>query len=704
MATYIRSVDGKVQVEIEPGSPATLLPNIGTQGIQKEIDDLEQAITTYRGQPVVVENAADMDDELTIYLYMGSESGYNANHWYYYDGTEWVDGGEYVSNPVLIDDTLTQSGEAADAKVTGDEISALKADLSQVGHPPDLKNSTAEGVDLDISDPQGNVILRLADGHVKTKKFDSSSIDSNTAVDNVSVSGTEDLDITDNNGNAIVQFTSGHIKTKNFDSASPVHRERLDYYAEIEYSGATDIEINQSFRTGDTLIFHTSISDNNITDAIGAYVINYYGITSGGVSILLRSDYGWNFPKVTINQDFVKLKASLPNGLTWGETKDVKFIVYHTFGEDIKRTEISVSPDGSRDYTTLKDALTSMTDNNALTQYIVKVYPGTYNVLSDFTDNEILDENFKGLIVMNGVYVEGVGQRDDIVINGVLEGSTYDSVRNNISPFNMAGDSGLSNMTIIATGMRYCIHDDIGSSASRTHIFKHLTLRASSMTSASAYNITYGAGYGNMKNMLFEDVDFGDAMSTHGTEGWTYSPRIVLENCSAKLYTFGDYASDENVYITMNNCKGVAIRVTRSSESQTQYIRLNGEGTNDIIMDCYEGFVYNLGQCRKYENAYNFSVGQAVKLGTAYGLIATSNRDEMFGIVLGKLDGDTYVQIGGYVDANTFGISGLSVGDYVHLDSNGILASGGNASDAVGIVISTSLFEGGASIKMLGGM
>lgn len=138
MATYIRSVDGKVQVEIEPGSPATLLPNIGAQGIQKEIDDLEQAITTYRGQPVVVADAADMDDELTIYLYMGSESGYNANHWYYYDGTEWVDGGEYVANPVIIDDTLTQSGGAADAKVTGDEISALKADLNDVCNYEDI--------------------------------------------------------------------------------------------------------------------------------------------------------------------------------------------------------------------------------------------------------------------------------------------------------------------------------------------------------------------------------------------------------------------------------------------------------------------------------------------------------------------------------------------------------------------------------------
>ena len=133
MATYIRSVDGKVQVEIEPGSPATMLPNISDKGLQAQIDALRTEIRTYRGQPVVVTDPADMEDELTIYLYMGSEEGFNADHWYYFDGTEWVDGGEYVANPVLVDDTLTQSGEAADAKVTGDEITALKADFNELG-------------------------------------------------------------------------------------------------------------------------------------------------------------------------------------------------------------------------------------------------------------------------------------------------------------------------------------------------------------------------------------------------------------------------------------------------------------------------------------------------------------------------------------------------------------------------------------------
>ena len=47
------------------------------------------------GQPTPVSHASDMTDTSKIYLYTGSESGYNSGHIYYYDGSVWVDGGEY---------------------------------------------------------------------------------------------------------------------------------------------------------------------------------------------------------------------------------------------------------------------------------------------------------------------------------------------------------------------------------------------------------------------------------------------------------------------------------------------------------------------------------------------------------------------------------------------------------------------------------
>ena len=81
------------------------------------------------GSPLTAATAAAMTDQRRVYVYTGSESGYTSGHWYYYDGSAWVDGGVYNAVAVDTDTTLTISGKAADAKKTGDEISQIKEDL-----------------------------------------------------------------------------------------------------------------------------------------------------------------------------------------------------------------------------------------------------------------------------------------------------------------------------------------------------------------------------------------------------------------------------------------------------------------------------------------------------------------------------------------------------------------------------------------------
>jgi len=72
-----------------------------------------------------VSTAAGMTDHNVVYLYTGTESGWNQGHMYYYNGTTWVDAGIAVT-----DTTLSVAGLAADAKKTGDEIADLKEDLN----------------------------------------------------------------------------------------------------------------------------------------------------------------------------------------------------------------------------------------------------------------------------------------------------------------------------------------------------------------------------------------------------------------------------------------------------------------------------------------------------------------------------------------------------------------------------------------------
>lgn len=98
----------------------------------------EAARSNAYGSPLTASTAAGMIDTAKVYVYTGSETGYTAGHWYYYNGSVWADGGVYNSIAVQTDTTLTLPDHAADAKVTGDTL-AEKADKDGV-------IATAEGL------------------------------------------------------------------------------------------------------------------------------------------------------------------------------------------------------------------------------------------------------------------------------------------------------------------------------------------------------------------------------------------------------------------------------------------------------------------------------------------------------------------------------------------------------------------------------
>lgn len=60
----------------------------------------------YVGSPLVATLQSAMTNTSKVYVYVGSESGMSAGHWYYYNGSSWADGGVYNS---IADDVATNA-------------------------------------------------------------------------------------------------------------------------------------------------------------------------------------------------------------------------------------------------------------------------------------------------------------------------------------------------------------------------------------------------------------------------------------------------------------------------------------------------------------------------------------------------------------------------------------------------------------------
>ncbi len=86
-----------------------------------EVREIAEGATA--GAPIPKSLASEMV-EGGVYLYTGSETGYNAGHVYYYVGGVLTDGGQYGG--IAIDDTLTSPIMAAPAS----EVGQIKEDLS----------------------------------------------------------------------------------------------------------------------------------------------------------------------------------------------------------------------------------------------------------------------------------------------------------------------------------------------------------------------------------------------------------------------------------------------------------------------------------------------------------------------------------------------------------------------------------------------
>lgn len=119
------------------------------QNVSGAVDKAWSATQTAMNGATVVYSSVGFADTSKIYVYQGSEAGYTAGDWYYYDQEtgRWTSGGAYRA--VVTDTTLAISGSAADAKATGDKLADLTDRIQQINSEiGGISALIGEGIDV----------------------------------------------------------------------------------------------------------------------------------------------------------------------------------------------------------------------------------------------------------------------------------------------------------------------------------------------------------------------------------------------------------------------------------------------------------------------------------------------------------------------------------------------------------------------------
>lgn len=98
-------------VEKDPVAPGSIPSDSQLDGIIAQAQAYAEAAAEYAlGAPLIALTASDMTDHDAVYLYEGSEPGYTAGDYYYWNGASWVSGGQYgAGSAITVDDLISSS-------------------------------------------------------------------------------------------------------------------------------------------------------------------------------------------------------------------------------------------------------------------------------------------------------------------------------------------------------------------------------------------------------------------------------------------------------------------------------------------------------------------------------------------------------------------------------------------------------------------
>lgn len=324
-----------------------------------------------------------------------------------------------------------------------------------------------------------------------------------------------------------------------------------------------------------------------ITEKTSAYVSGEF----------TAEDDGYFYVTVNTTSDVYAMGVSVSNsrnGLTPSKTgfvgNELIDNVANNSNKSLNIITVKKSPDG--DYTTLSDAIKSISGSSINNQYEIHIYSGVYDMVEELGGNEWVasvshsNGERQGLTLPDYTHLIGHGSVyiDCIVDDDV---ATADFARS-VSTINVYMNNRLEGITFRAKNTRYVIHDETNNSFNDlTRVIKNC--RFIHYGNASSYWSSYkalGGGLGSggrydIINSHFESPFIPFSYHNNGRQNTNY---INLDGCtfSGNKSTFrydigfGYYKNNtEPVYVTVKNCisdRGIKVyQETSSVESDNVF-------------------------------------------------------------------------------------------------------------------------------------
>ena len=286
----------------------------------------------------------------------------------------------------------------------------------------------------------------------------------------------------------------------------------------------------------------------------------------------------------------------------------------------IEEVEKTVGADG--DYTDIKTALASITDNSYYKRYTLKVQAGTY----DYSD----DGDDIGISLKNYITIDGV-DKSKVFIKKLDSTFAMTKATVDIDKSVDIEYTSIRNCTIISNGCKCPLHID---NAKMVGTFEGINLDLINRMPDTS-NVTgnerncFASGIKSTEHFILKNVRANGVIWGHNYANTQSTGSIEFYNCTAKTIRFGELSSNGHDNIIVKGCKADIFELQWFSEYVGTkfglYFDLEGNtinsckivdhaGTGDALQDYYGGkYPFTIQNLHTYcYSTENIAIGDTV--------------------------------------------------------------------------------------------